>query len=245
MVRQFRFITRAGLWDGIGRAFEWGANVKAYLVQKDINDGDYERFVRRAADEGAGLVCFGELAVSGCLYEPRPVTPFDRIIATLGKYPVRVLIGTPRRTEDGFFNSYVYQHEGRVQVYNKVNLFPPMNEQSIYTPGRKPGVFETDFGRIGVSICYDIRFPEVYRELREAGVERLFVPAAFPRVRIEDWKRLLVERAKETGLPVIGINSVGDDGENEFGGSTMVVSSDGQVLAQADETSEQILEVTI
>jgi predicted amidohydrolase len=96
-----------------------------------------------------------------------------------------------------------------------------------------------------VSICYDVRFPDVYGELQEAGVERLFVPAAFPRVRIEDWKRLLVERAQETGLPVIGINSVGDDGENEFGGSTMVVDADGRVLAQADETSEQILEVTI
>lgn len=120
-----------------------------------------------------------------------------------------------------------------------------MNEPSIFTPGRKPGVFETDFGKIGVSICYDLRFPDVYRALKEGGAVRLFVPAAFPRVRIGDWKRLLVERAKETELAVIGINSVGDDGENEFGGCTMVVDAEGKILAQADETSEQMIEVEL
>ena len=219
--------------------------MKVHLVQKNITDTDYGRFLKRATDEGADLVCFGELAVSGCLYAPRAVTPFDEVISTLSKYPVRVIIGTPRQTEDGFFNSCVYYHEGGVQVYNKINLFPPMNEPLIYTPGRKPGVFETDFGKIGVSICYDIRFPEVYRSMKDEGARQLFVPAAFPRVRIEDWKRLLVERATENQLPVIGINSVGNDGENEFGGSTMVVDAEGRVVVQADETSEQVLEVTL
>jgi len=96
-----------------------------------------------------------------------------------------------------------------------------------------------------VAICYDLRFPEVFANLKAHGAEIIFVPAAFPRVRIDDWKNLLVQRARENRIKIVGINAVGDDGTNVFGGSTMVVDDNGHVEHQLDETTEQVIEVTL
>ncbi len=71
------------------------------------------------------------------------------------------------------------------------------------------------------------------------------MPAAFPRVRISDWKDLLVQRAKENNIKIVGINAVGDDGRYEFGGTSIVVDSDGTILEQADETTETVIEVEL
>ena len=120
-----------------------------------------------------------------------------------------------------------------------------MNEPAVYSAGDSPGVFATPWGTIGVAICYDIRFPALFAKLKENGAEMFLIPAAFPRVRIEAWKSLLVERAREHGVTVLGINAVGDDGTNEFGGSSTLVSPAGQVLWQADETTELVQDLDI
>jgi len=139
----------------------------------------------------------------------------------------------------------MYYYDGQYQLYHKINLFGPMNEDKVYSPGTEPGIFDTKFGKFGVAICYDLRFPEIFENLKAAGAEIIFLPAAFPRVRIQDWKDLLVRRAKDNELKIVGINAVGDDGTYEFGGSSMVVDSDGTILEQADETTETILEVNL
>ena len=139
----------------------------------------------------------------------------------------------------------MYYSGGHWQVYHKINLFEPMNEPKVYLPGDEPGVFDTVHGEVGAAICYDLRFPELFATLKERGAQVIFVPAAWPRVRIDDWRRLLIERAKENGLPVVGVNCVGDDGVNEFGGSSMAVDAAGNVLVQAEETGETHIEVEL
>ncbi|MFH2050199.1 MAG: nitrilase-related carbon-nitrogen hydrolase, partial [bacterium] len=120
-----------------------------------------------------------------------------------------------------------------------------MDEDKIYQPGNKPGLFVTEFGRFGVAICFDIRFPVIFTNLKKSTPDIIFIPAAFPRVRIDDWKELLIQRAIETETTIVGINSIGDDGTNEFGGSSMIVDSSGGILAQADESSETVLKVNL
>ncbi len=219
--------------------------MRALLVQKDINNKDYAGFLADIDSDQTDLVCFGELATSGCMYTKREVPKLENLIENFNGRPYAVMIGFPHVTSDGLYNSFMYYQNGKYQLYKKINLFPPMNEDKVFQPGEKPGIFETPFGKIGAAICYDLRFPEVFTNLKKLGAQMIFVPAAFPRVRINDWKNLLVERAKENQIKIAGVNAVSDDGTNEFGGTSMVVDASGKILHQADETTEQIIEVEL
>jgi predicted amidohydrolase len=219
--------------------------MRATLVQKNVNNPDYAGFLKNIDPQQTDLVCFGELATSGCLYEPREVPTLDSVIQNVNGKPYAVMIGFPYTTVDGTYNSFMYYQNGQYQLYKKINLFPPMNEDKVFTPGAEPGLFETPIGKIGVAICYDLRYLEIFLNLKKLGAKMIFVPAAFPRVRINDWKNLLVQRAKDNQIKIIGINAVGDDGTNEFGGTTMVVDTNGHIVSQLDETTEQILEVEL
>ncbi|UCC44252.1 MAG: hypothetical protein JSU65_14270 [Candidatus Zixiibacteriota bacterium] len=217
--------------------------MKAHIVQKDCDNLDIRPFLDAARAAMADLICFPELATTGCLYESREVEPLDYWLDVFAEYGLRIMIGLPLNQEDSLTNSYLYYHRGGCQIYNKINLFDPMNEDKVYRRGDSPGLFRTDLGLFGAAICYDIRFPVVFADLRSAGVDRIVIPAAFPRERIGEWRDLLVERARQTERMVIGVNAVGDDGTNEFGGSSMVLAPDGLILALGDEVTETVLEV--
>ena len=220
--------------------------MKLVVIQKNTNNTNYLEYLDNVSDRNPDIVCLGELATSGCLYNGGEVIPFDDILDSLKKFNFDICLGVPRKIESNVLkNSYIYYSKGKYQVYDKINLFEPMNETTVYQPGKEIGVFETTFGRIGVAICYDIRFPELFEKLKHESVKMTLIPAAFPRIRIRIWRQLLIERAKKTGSTVIGINAVGDDGSYEFGGSSMVVSAQGEIIAQADEINESIIEVEL
>ena len=215
------------------------------IVQKDITRTDLSGFIADAAASAVDLICFSELAATGCLYTPRPVDNLETVVAPWRTLPFGVMCGVPRPEGGSLRNSYVYIHGPRTQIYDKINLFPPFNEDRVYTPGAEPGIFDTPAGPFGVAICYDIRFDDIFARLREARVPYILIPAAFPLERIDQWRALIAHRATETGATVIGINAVGSDGVNRFGGSSMVVAPDGRIIAQADETSETVLDIEL
>ena len=219
--------------------------MKIIVVQKDANNLKLSPFLKKAKKAGADLVCFGELATTGCLYEPREIPPLDSFLDQIDKSGLRVTFGTPLQTNSGLRNAYVYRHKGEQQEYFKINLFAPMNEPDIYEAGNESGLFESDLGRLGAAICYDIRFPDLFDRIAEKKPDLVLIPAAFPSARIGDWRSLLVERALQVDCPVVGINAVGDDGTNEFGGCSAAVNSYSEILAQADEVSETLLEIEI
>ncbi|UCG61188.1 MAG: hypothetical protein JSV52_12805 [Candidatus Zixiibacteriota bacterium] len=219
--------------------------INLLLVQKDINNRDMGKFLDDAATMNPDIICFPELATSGCLYKGGTGVDIDELIKSLSGFSFSIFVGFPREHGEQLYNSYMYFKDGDYKVYDKINLFPPMNEPDVYTPGEVPGLVETEFGLLGVAICYDLRFPELFQRLAGSGARVIFVPAAFPRVRIDDWKELIVQRAAESGVHVVGINAVGNDGVNEFGGCTMVADPLGKVLVQADEISELVVAVEI
>lgn len=219
--------------------------LQTLIIQKNINDTDYVRYLEAASAKAVDLVCFGELSTSGCLYKPAEVDSLETILTSLKEYRFGIILGFPHQTGRGLFNSCLYYKNGAYQIYNKIHLFELMNEDRLYQPGNQLGLFETDFGKIGVAICYDLRFPEIFSRLKESGATKVFVPAAFPRVRIADWRELLVKRAKDNEVYVVGINCVGNDSTNEFGGTSMVVDPQGRVLAQAGEEREEVLQIEL
>ena len=104
------------------------------LVQKDITTTDLIPYVKDAANSRVDLICFGELAATGCLYQPGEISPLDAIIATLTPYSLGIMFGAPRRVSSGLRNSYIYIHDRSTQVYDKINLFPPFNEDDENNP---------------------------------------------------------------------------------------------------------------
>lgn len=219
--------------------------MKLVVIQKDINNKDYLGHLEDIAELRPDLVCLGELATSGCLYDGGETEDIEALSKSFEKFDFGIFIGMPREVGGQFYNAYSYIFKGKIDYYHKINLFEPMNETKVYQSGEEVGLFETKHGRVGVAICYDLRFPEIFQKLKEKGADIILVPAAFPRIRISAWRKLLQERAIETELTVVGINAVGNDGTNEFGGSSMVITPDGKVTAQLDEINESIIEIEL
>ncbi len=142
--------------------------------------------------------------------------------------------------------SLLFDHEGRrVARYDKIHLFdvsiPGRNEQyresDHVAPGRRIVVADTPVGRLGLSVCYDMRFPELYRELTARGAEWLVMPAAFtvPTGRAH-WETLLRARAIENLSYVVAPAQSGthSNGRETFG-DTLIVDYWGQVLARLEK----------
>jgi predicted amidohydrolase len=102
----------------------------------------------------------------------------------------------------------------------------------------------SDVVRLGLSTCYDLRFPELFRRLLDGGAQVVLVPAAWPAARVEHWTLLGRARAIENQLFVVQVNTAGTHAGHEMGGLSQVVGPWGDVLAQAG-TDEQVLSVDI
>jgi predicted amidohydrolase len=99
-------------------------------------------------------------------------------------------------------------------------------------------------GRAGLSTCYDLRFPELYRRQVDAGATVFLVPAAWPAARVRHWTLLAHARAVEDQCVVIACNTAGTHAGHEMGGHSQVVSATGEALAMAG-TGEQVLSVEV
>jgi predicted amidohydrolase len=125
--------------------------------------------------------------------------------------------------------------------YSKVHLFRLMDEQRYLAEGNSMCRFELDDVPCGTLICYDIGFPEMARSLTLKGCKVLFVPAQWPRPRIDHWKKLLQARAIENQMYVVACNRVGSEGDNEFPGHSMIIDPWGRTIDEMPEGNEGIL----
>ena len=152
--------------------------------------------------------------------------------------------------DDRFTNrSFMISPSGQVvEHYDKIHMFDvtlskteQYRESEGYRPGERAVIADTDFGKIGMTICYDVRFPHLYRSLAKSGASILLVPAAFAQpTGHAHWEVLLRARAIETGCFVIAAAQTGEH-ETSHGqsrktyGHSMIVSPWGEILAEAGE----------
>jgi predicted amidohydrolase len=99
-------------------------------------------------------------------------------------------------------------------------------------------VAETSTGRVGLATCYDLRFPEMFRQLTDQAADLFVVPAAWPAARIAHWTVLAQARAIENQTPVIAVNTAGTNGGVLMGGRSLIVDATGSVLAEAGDGEE-------
>jgi predicted amidohydrolase len=219
--------------------------------------------VRQAAGDGAQLIATPE--GTNILQRDRArlfaaVKPLEEdecvqgLLALARELGVWLLIGSALvRREDGQLanRSALIGADGQIKAtYDKIHMFDvdlPTGERhresALYTPGERAAVAQTPLGKIGLSVCYDVRFPHLYRGLAKAGAEIITVPAAFTRPTGEaHWEVLLRARAIETGAFVLAPAQGGfhEDGRGTWGRST-IVGPWGEILAKADHDEPGVI----
>lgn len=191
--------------------------------------------IKRALQVKADLVILPELFNTGfyerSLKSVKELNEELEVILRLSREREIVIVAGVAERSEGFYNSAVVVHRGEIiGIYRKNLLFPLTREKELFKPGDKLEVFDTPLGKLGIIICYEVRFPELAKRLMKKGAEIIAVPAEFPKQRIEHWKTLLRARAIENQLFVAGVNCVG--GDLDYGGNSMLIDPEGRILAE-------------
>lgn len=164
-------------------------------------------------------------------------------------FNVNIIGGSVANQKDGkFYNSsFVFSRSGElVYEYDKIHLVPMLGEPDYLTGGETaPEVFELDGTKMGLIICYDLRFPEISRSLALAGAQVLHVVAEWPAARARHWKVLQIARAIENQMYVVSANRVGEYDGVAFAGASMVADPWGDVLFEASEEDEETISISL
>jgi omega-amidase len=227
----------------------------AASIQFNVRQGDVDAnlaYLRnalpRVADQGGQLVVLPEMWSTGFAYKNLAELSLrsEAIVAELLELSAKhrlVIVGSqPEPAGDGkVFNTAHVMDNGRLAAtYRKLHLFSLLGEDRAFKGGDGWCLAETSLGKVGVIICYDLRFPELSRRLALEGARVLCVPAQWPKPRQEHWRTLLRARAIENQFYVVSSNGCGLIGKLDFFGMSMIIDPKGEVLADAGEVEGEI-----
>jgi omega-amidase len=232
--------------------------MKAALIQLDIAWQDrhrnYEKagfYAKRAAEERCDLVVFPEMFNTGFSMDLAAVADegigeTTSILSDIAKRNnINLIAGFPMKSqaeEKGRNIAVVYDRTGMLAAtYTKMHPFALAGEDKYYLAGESVTTFDIDGMTSSVFICYDLRFPEVFRQIAKK-VKTIFVIANWPASREDHWETLLKARAIENQCFVIGVNRTGTDGNGIiYSGASRVVDPLGQVICQGNGTDEYVV----
>jgi predicted amidohydrolase len=227
------------------------AQIDPQLGEKERNLATCSARMEEAATAGAQLLVLPECAIPGYMFDsgdealpyaeeiPGPSTEaLERECARLGLY---VVCGLLERDGDVLHNAAVFVGpDGLIGSYRKTHL-PFLGVDRFVVPGDTLPVFDTPLGRIGIEICYDLRFPEVTRTLALKGADMVAHPTNFPMAARIQTELITVARAAENRIYLLTANRVGKERRGEFCGWSQIVDPYGKRLAEADEREEKLL----
>jgi predicted amidohydrolase len=157
-----------------------------------------------------------------------------------------IFAGIIERDHSDIFNSLThFDSYGLIRArYRKIHPYSKAGEDKAYSAGEELVVSQIDHIKFGLSVCYDLRFPELYRLYSKRQTDILVDIANWPVPRIGHWKALLKARAVENQCFMIGVNRVGSDGKNEYSGCSSVFDPMGNEVVM-NENEEMIIEAEI
>jgi predicted amidohydrolase len=222
-----------------------------------------QRAVGEAADRGAEFIALPE-NFAFLRREGNPIPCAQgldgEIVETVrelaSRHRVPILAGTFAEAIEGdhrvYNTSALISETGQiVAVYRKIHLFDidlgesggVFRESAFTAPGEEVVVAETDFGKVGLSVCYDVRFPELYREMASRGADWITVPSAFaPETGKVHWEVLLRARAIENQAFVLAPAQCGRHSPDRAShGHSLIIDPWGRVLAEAGDEPEIIV----
>jgi omega-amidase len=195
--------------------------------------------------EAGSLVALPEMFATGFSMNTAAVAESyggetEQFLAAIAKeFGVTLVAGAAMRQRDGRVRNkaLVFSPEGTlIAWYAKMRLFSPGGECEHYVPGDQPAFFPWAGITVSPFICYDLRFPEIFRRIAGERAPELFVVIAnFPAKRVQHWLALLRARAVENQAYVMGVNRVGSDPVCSYNGHSVVVDPNGDVIADAGE----------
>jgi predicted amidohydrolase len=229
--------------------------VNAAAIQFNITLGEIDRnlakaeaALRRVAARGAELAVLPEMWSSGFAYKKLPelATATPRVLARLAALSAELgltVVGSLPEPLDGKVcnTSYVVDRGTVAGSYRKLHLFSLMNEDEHIAAGERSVVVDTSVGRLGLAVCYDLRFPELFRKLALDGAEIICLPGEWPTPRQLHWRTLLRARAIENQCFLIAANCCGRQGKLDFFGMSLIVAPRGELLAEADDFATELV----
>jgi predicted amidohydrolase len=230
--------------------------VQVHAVQLDIRwedkDANFAR-VRELLDSTAppdgGVIVLPEMFATGFTMKPQktaepPGGPTEEFLRSLAKETgCLVIAGAVTASGNGqkpANDALIVSPAGVAVRQSKVHPFSLVGEQNHHRGGRELFTIGYAGATLAPLVCYDLRFPEVFRALAVAGAEVFVVIANWPAVRAEHWRTLLRARAIENHAFVVGVNRCGEDPNVAYAGGSVVFAPDGECLAEADPV-EQVL----
>jgi predicted amidohydrolase len=231
------------------------AQINCKRGDKKANIQKIEEYTARARQHDAELVIFPELSLTGYtirdeLYEsaehvPGPSTAAIEKIAK--KHGAFIVFGMPElsdKTQATLYNTAVLVGpKGFVGKYRKMHLptHSVFEEKRYFRPGYQAGVFDTELGKIGLIVCYDLFFPELSRLIRLEGARLIVCISASPAVRRTFFETLTAARAMENTAFLAYVNLVGIENGLQFWGGSRLIGPDGRVLAIAKYDDEDLV----
>jgi predicted amidohydrolase len=217
---------------------------------KSANFATVRRLLAQAAPQKGSLVVLPEMFGTGFSMNVAQVAEAyggeteQFLAATAREYGIHLLAGAAMRGRDGRARNkaLVFSPAGElIAFYAKMRPFTPGGEKEHYTAGEHPITFGWNEATVSPFVCYDLRFPELFREAAAAHRPELFVViASWPEKRIHHWVALLQARAIENQAYVIGVNRIGKDPFYTYSGRSLIVDPQGTILADA-ESAEAVV----
>ena len=211
-------------------------------------------WIKKAKKEGADLICFPELNVTGYSTKPEiqdcaesiPGPISDHLVQMAHENQIVILAGMVEKDENDrtFASHLVVTPENISGIYRKTHIAPP--ERNIFTPGNSVPLFEVDGVKLGIQLCYDAHFPDLSTRMAVDGVDIIFMPHASPRgtptEKFNSWMRHLTARAFDNGVFIVACNQVGENQKGlDFPGLAVVVGPSGNILIEKTTGREAML----
>ncbi len=222
---------------------------KAGVVQVDVEKGRIESNLEKIggyldflAKKGVSLAVLPEMFT--CSFDNERLKAHSKktpeILGTLSSlassHGMAIAGSLPEQENGHIFNTLVFiDNDGKLKgSYRKLHLFRLTEEHRHYTPGDRVVCVDTSLGRVGLMICYDLRFPELARSLFLKGADLIVVCAQWPEARKDHWETLIRARAIENQLFMICANRTGVEDGLVFPGLSMIVDPMGKSLTRGD-----------
>jgi predicted amidohydrolase len=225
-----------------------------HLGDPDKNFERVQAWSAEAARRGSALVVFPELWSTAYDLEnwrqhalPLGSGMFARLSALAKEQQIAIASSILEVKDERAFNTLVlYDAHGELRgLYRKVHLVPMLDEPKWLAAGEALTLVEMEWGRTGLGICYDLRFPEMWRTYALGGARLMLLPAEWPSRRAAHWQTLLRARAIENQVFIAACNRVGESKGEIFAGKSVVLDPWGEAVIEGGAEAESLLTAEI